>query len=397
MSGAAGNTNNTPNAVYGTYDSTPSPPAPLQGYTAEQLAAFGLPQPSGIPGVNVSGGTYALSAFGGATPAYNAAQLAILYSGYTAPAAAQFQAAREEPEDNEENEIPVCHLHTKPVLTCKTCRKYKSSVHHFARRATAAAQQAKPQEERKNVVEMTNSTSYNVNNLLRENILNSEYFKSLYPMKTFEEVVDEIYQYAKDAEPYCAGNNRAPSTLFCCLYKLMMMRLTERQMAALLNHEDSPYIRCAGFLYLRYTCPPEKLWKWYEPHFLDDEIFTPGAEKQNKATTTIGEYIEALVTEDKYFNTVLPRLPVRIKTEYGTQLMAMNEHRLRKQENKADIDLFEKGTPCLACSNGDWLESEIIDTVERHKGKASAIVQMEEAEEIDLGLVILRDPEKESD
>lgn len=32
-----------------------------------------------------------------------------------------------------------------------------------------------------------------------------------------------------------------------------------------------------GFLYLRYTCEPEKLWGWYEPYLDDKEEFNAAA------------------------------------------------------------------------------------------------------------------------
>lgn len=32
-----------------------------------------------------------------------------------------------------------------------------------------------------------------------------------------------------------------------------------------------------GFLYLRYTCDPEKLWGWYEPYLDDKEEFNAAA------------------------------------------------------------------------------------------------------------------------
>eukprot|EP00923_Selenidium_pygospionis_P003540 GHVN01005587.1.p1 GENE.GHVN01005587.1~~GHVN01005587.1.p1 ORF type:complete len:660 (+),score=124.98 GHVN01005587.1:163-2142(+) len=334
--------------------------------------------------------TYNYYAAGGWGAGYSAVGMGYgVYGGAVGGAASALQFAGMVEDDPEDTEIPQCHLHTKPVLDCKLCRKYKGNLQYHARRAILA-QAVKPQEEKKHMVEMNNTTHFNVNNLLHNSILGSEYYKSLYQIKTFNEVVDEIYEYAKDAEPYCAGSSRAPSTLFCCLFKLMTMRLSERQMMQLLDHDDSPYIRCTGFLYLRYTCPPEKLWVWYESHFLDDEMFTPGADK-NKTMTTMGEYIESLITEDKYFNTVLPRLPQRIRTDYGVQLTPMKEHRSRKQRNKQQIDRFVKGAPVLCCSNGDWLESELVDIVEPHKGKVSAICQLEEQEEIDLGLVILKE------
>eukprot|EP00920_Eleutheroschizon_duboscqi_P025449 GHVT01062632.1.p1 GENE.GHVT01062632.1~~GHVT01062632.1.p1 ORF type:complete len:516 (-),score=108.12 GHVT01062632.1:388-1725(-) len=243
--------------------------------------------------------------------------------------------------------------------------------------------------ERKNIVEVTDTTTFNVNNLLRSNILASEYFKSLYGLKTYHEVVDEIFHYADHAEPYCSQSNRAPSTLFCCLYKFFTMRLTVNQMNELLEHADSPYIRCAGLLYLRYTHPPEKLWQWYEPYLLDDEEFTPGADK-NK-TSTIGEYIEGLLAEDKYFTTVLPRLPVKIRTAYGAQLIAIDEHRRRKKANKARVEEFTAGKKVDACSNGDWLQGEVVEVDSSLPGRTSVLVHLEDDSEecIDIGLVIL--------
>eukprot|EP00922_Rhytidocystis_sp_ex-Travisia-forbesii_P048503 GHVS01072241.1.p1 GENE.GHVS01072241.1~~GHVS01072241.1.p1 ORF type:complete len:634 (-),score=127.25 GHVS01072241.1:199-2100(-) len=295
-------------------------------------------------------------------------------------------------ELEEDKDTMRCHLHSKPQLSCKFCRKYKRSVHNQARLAQAQMSQM-PSEDKKNAVEMTNTTTFNVNNLLRENIMSSEYFKSLYTLKTYTEVVDEIYQFADHAEPYCAGNSRAPSTLFCCIYKFFMMKLTDKQVSQLLDHVDSPYIRCAGFLFLRYIHPPEKLWSWYEPYFIDNEEFTPGADKQR--ITTMGEYVETLITEDKYFSTVLPRLPVKIKNQYGAQLIAMDEHRARKRENLAKLDeISAYGTSVDACSNGDWLEGIVINVVDNGPGRTCLLIKLEDdsQEEIDIGLVSARPP-----
>jgi pre-mRNA-splicing factor 38B len=69
------------------------------------------------------------------------------------------------------------------------------------------------------------------------------------------QVVDEIYTAVTHVEPWSAGTSRVPSTAFCCIYRMCLMRVTRKQMAWLLNHGDSPYIRAVGFLILRYTCP----------------------------------------------------------------------------------------------------------------------------------------------
>ena len=60
------------------------------------------------------------------------------------------------------------------------------------------------------------------------------------------------------------------------------MTITRNQMHAMLNHKDSPYIRCLGFLHLRFTAPPADLYDWFEPHLDDLETFSPGADKSKR-------------------------------------------------------------------------------------------------------------------
>ncbi|XP_057439125.1 pre-mRNA splicing factor SR-like 1 [Lotus japonicus] len=74
-------------------------------------------------------------------------------------------------------------------------------------------------------------------------ILSSDYFKELYRLKTYHEVIDEIYNQVDHVEPWMTGNCRGPSTSFCLLYKFFTMKLTVKQMHGLLKHPDSPYIR----------------------------------------------------------------------------------------------------------------------------------------------------------
>lgn len=81
------------------------------------------------------------------------------------------------------------------------------------------------------------------------NILSSDYFKELYRLKTYHEVVDEIYNQVDNVEPWMTGNCRGPSTSYCLLYKFFTMKLTVKQMHGLLKHKDSPYIRAVMFPY----------------------------------------------------------------------------------------------------------------------------------------------------
>ena len=83
------------------------------------------------------------------------------------------------------------------------------------------------------------------------NILSSDYFKELYRLKTYHEVVDEIYNQVDHVEPWMTGNCRGPSTAFCLLYKFFTMKLTVKQMHGLLIHKDSPYIRAVSISLFR--------------------------------------------------------------------------------------------------------------------------------------------------
>eukprot|EP01054_Gregarina_sp_Poly1_P003017 Gregarina_sp_Poly_1__3016@NODE_1847_length_3213_cov_87_893516_g1199_i0_p1_GENE_NODE_1847_length_3213_cov_87_893516_g1199_i0NODE_1847_length_3213_cov_87_893516_g1199_i0_p1_ORF_typecomplete_len477_score91_04PRP38/PF03371_15/5_5e48_NODE_1847_length_3213_cov_87_893516_g1199_i017483178 len=291
-------------------------------------------------------------------------------------------------------DLSKCHLHTKPLLSCKFCRKFKMAVHHQARLAKVQLLQGFTS--KRDCLEMTNTSTFNLNPLLRENILASEYFKSLYSFNSLPELMEEIRRFVDHIEPYCAGNTRAPSTFLCCLYKLFTMKLTEDELLTLMD-DDNIFVRVTAYVWLRFVHPPEKLWGWYESLFLDDTSFNPYADKSPQNETTIGEFVESLLTEDRYFSTVLPRLPVKVKTQYGLQLVTLGQHRRRKQRNKGKIWKFKRGVDVMACYHCEWRYGKFDSFYEDDIfGGNFALVKFSEEIDgedepipIDLGLVIV--------
>ena len=111
-------------------------------------------------------------------------------------------------------------------------------------------------------------------------------------MRTFHEVVDEIYYKVDHLEPWAAGSRKTAgrsstgmcggvrgvsaggvvSSAFCLLYKLYTLKLTKKQVLCLINHCDSPYIRGLGFMYLRFTLPPTMMYDRFEPYLDDTEV-----------------------------------------------------------------------------------------------------------------------------
>eukprot|EP00913_Durusdinium_trenchii_P029457 g27610.t1 len=187
---------------------------------------------------------------------------------------------RKEEKTQEEDEPIRCHFHRKPQLNCKICRRVYYS----------AASDKKADEETPGVrmrgaeaFEITNKQTYNFNSMLRDQILKNTYFKTLVKIDTFEGIMDdaflqsllfswsklnllqnhlskcswptqttEMYQYVETAETYGGGSTTVPSSLFCCLYRLFTIGLSYDELSLLCESKDWPYIRCCGFLYIRF-------------------------------------------------------------------------------------------------------------------------------------------------
>ncbi|XP_034234160.1 pre-mRNA-splicing factor 38B isoform X2 [Thrips palmi] len=170
----------------------------------------------------------------------------------------------------------------------------------------------------------------NMNPLILTNIQSSHYFKvNLYELKTYHEVIDEIYYKVQHLEPWEKGSRKTAgqtgmcggvrgvgaggivSTAYCLLYKLFTLKLTRKQVNGLITHTDSPYIRGLGFMYIRYTQPPADLWDWYDEYLEDEEELDVKA--GGGQTMTIGNMLKLFLTKLEWFSTLFPRIPVPIQ------------------------------------------------------------------------------------
>mmetsp|Transcript_5909 Transcript_5909/g.18657 ORF Transcript_5909/g.18657 Transcript_5909/m.18657 type:complete len:569 (-) Transcript_5909:31-1737(-) len=220
--------------------------------------------------------------------------------------------------------------------------------------------------------ELSGSTeTYNFHQMLHEKVNNSEYFKCLFVFKTFEQVVDVIYEKVTYCEPWAAGSDRMPSSCFCLLLKLLHLRLTEVQVRALLEHGDSPHIRALGALYVRYGSAPEDLWHWLG-HYADDlEEFAPGLDP-NKLMT-FGQYCVKLLTDMQYYATQLPRIPVPIERKIKVELVLFEEMVARAKKNSRHLDFLEPGAVVRAIFRDEdkdpaWYEATVVKRIEPYEG-----------------------------
>lgn len=155
-----------------------------------------------------------------------------------------------------------------------------------------------------------NSALENMNALLRQNIQSSTYYRELLRILDINDLIAEIEKNATNVEPWALGGQGMPSSIFCCLHRLMSLSLTVSQLKLLLEYRSNPFVRCVGLLYVRYAVDPNFLWGWMKKYILDEQELIP----THNEKSTIGEFVEKLLTDLNYYNTRLPRIPQHIET-----------------------------------------------------------------------------------
>lgn len=237
-----------------------------------------------------------------------------------------------------------------------------------------------------------NEKTMNLNNLILTNILSSHYFKvNLYQLKTYHEVIDEIYYQVTHLEPWEKGSRKTSgqtgmcggvrgvgaggivSTAFCILYKLFTLKLTRKQVVGLINHGDSPYIRALGFMYIRYTQPPVDLWDWYEPYLEDEEELDVKA--GGGQIMSIGEMLRHFLSKLEWFSTLFPRIPVPIQKDLERKLSnwraTMKSKGLNHTHEQEWNDTAEQEVEV------EWNEDSLYEMSVKHKSDLSEDIARE--------------------
>jgi len=143
-------------------------------------------------------------------------------------------------------------------------------------------------------------------------------------------------------------------------------------MKLMLDHVDSPYIRCIGFLYLRYAADPSIIWKWFKPYLYDEEPVKIRANVSSKEST-VGHFVRYLLTDLEYYGTRLPRLPIADEREIKDKLFEeeqIEERAQRHLKDKTVMEFFERVGSKVQARYGDednevtWYDA-VVDRVLR--------------------------------
>mmetsp|Transcript_27720 Transcript_27720/g.108714 ORF Transcript_27720/g.108714 Transcript_27720/m.108714 type:complete len:277 (+) Transcript_27720:435-1265(+) len=114
---------------------------------------------------------------------------------------------------------------------------------------------------------------------------------------------------------------------------MFLMRLSLKQMKVLLNHQDSPYIRALGFLYLRYGLNPREFWSWFKDYVNDEEEIVPRS-NPGGSSITIGRLVRDLMRNTKFYDTMLPRVPATVMQELEKNLRETSKDNDRSEPRR---------------------------------------------------------------
>ena len=179
------------------------------------------------------------------------------------------------------------------------------------------------------------------------------------------------------------------------MYRLFTLPQSEDldDLLQILDASASAKVRCAGVLYVRFVVPPHKLWEKLEENLFDEqELKYLDGDKQ--VTTTIQEYVENLLIKDKYYNTPLPRIPVKVRQQLEKELAPLAQFRKRMAAMQKALPKKVSGTAVEVYVDGTWLRGHIKHYLGNHKRKVGVLLENGSMVNSHLGKVVLRDEDE---
>eukprot|EP00930_Biecheleria_cincta_P002355 TRINITY_DN10335_c2_g1_i1.p1 TRINITY_DN10335_c2_g1~~TRINITY_DN10335_c2_g1_i1.p1 ORF type:complete len:669 (+),score=117.08 TRINITY_DN10335_c2_g1_i1:61-2067(+) len=249
-----------------------------------------------------------------------------------------------------------CHLHLQARSGCRRCQQFQKECLEQSRRDKAIGNEGP--EPNTQGVEGDHCSIFA--NGLRKQILTSYYYdKNIKDLDSVEALMEEMSK-AQSAAPYVSefvsGTHWEPSTLFCCIYRLAQLRPTWEVMQQLIHHRSSSLIRAAGFLLVRFSRGPREVWRCLRNYLFDLENSCHlGCEQ------SMGEWVEGLLTNEKYHGLMLPRLPLSVKKEMAPELVQIGELRQAYRWNMHQLEHFRRrGAKVELLQGASWCPATVV-------------------------------------
>ena len=106
------------------------------------------------------------------------------------------------------------------------------------------------------------------------------------------------------------GGNSKPTRFLCLVLKMLQIQPDEEIVEELVSNEDFKYVRALGAFYMRLTGRPADIYEHLEA-LLNDYRPLRRRDMTDWTLTTMDEFVDDLLTQDRVCGIALPRLPKR--------------------------------------------------------------------------------------
>ena len=158
-----------------------------------------------------------------------------------------------------------------------------------------------------------------IDKLTRLKVYNDSYFKEKCFALTAETLIDRAFEDLK----YVGGTFGAyhrPCKFLCLLLKMLQIQPDEDIVLEFVRQTDHKYLRALGAMYFRMTCHSHaRIFKELEPLYSDYRRMTLRVESEF-SVLHVDEFIQQLLTKDKVFGILLPRISKRHVLEEDEEL-----------------------------------------------------------------------------
>lgn len=156
-----------------------------------------------------------------------------------------------------------------------------------------------------------------VEKITRERIYESLYWKEECFGLTAETILDRAVELTHVGGTF--GNQR-PVPFLCLVLKLLQIQPTLPIIDEYIIQEDFKYLRVLALFYLRLVAPSAAVYTKLEPFLADRRKLRIRLASGEYALTYVDQVVDQLLTEDRVFGIILPRLTKRAVLEDAEEL-----------------------------------------------------------------------------
>jgi len=173
---------------------------------------------------------------------------------------------------------------------------------------------------------------YLIEKITLSKVWESRYWKEKLFAVNSEDLVEVASELIAAGGTY--GGNRKPSQFLCCLAKLLQLQPEKDIILEFITQDDFKYIRVLGAAYLRLVGNALDIYHYLEPLLLDWRKIRYRGTDGKYSITHVDDMIDKLLTEERFFDVILPRIPTRLMLEQQGKLAP-------RKSQLEDLDNFD--------------------------------------------------------